>query len=173
MVRARHQLSNAEFIEASADRPPSIASLGDRLGATHYGFLGVSRGCDLETVRIAHLQILDVINAFSWSTSGPLRESTECAELHLDELRHAAELAFAVLSDPMRRRDYDRFLDSAQSAPGTCEAEPSPPISGEFRRVGRTPPTDSSQRSRAVTRSRNVTETFAPRTLCDPRREPE
>jgi hypothetical protein len=88
-------------------------------GRTHYEVLGVPQNASAQRVRAAHRQLAQLLH--------PDRQgSASTAERQLAERRmREVNAAWTVLSDPDRRRAYDRSL-RASSASGRSAAGPSP-----------------------------------------------
>lgn len=154
-------------IALTRDEERWFEEMVSRLGRTHYEVLGVARGCDVETVRLAHLKASEWLDEARWETRVIGRWRS-----WLPNLVRAVETAAVVLSDGSRRAHYDELLDTAASAPGTRKTDPPRRCSGEYPRAqyGR-PSTLPPPRFPARTSGVRVVEQVDDRALRDPRRE--
>ena len=93
---------------------------------THYQVLGVPDSAGAEQVRRAHRQLARVLHPDRQAGATPAERSL--AERRMREIN----AAWTVLSDPTRRRDYDRQLLAARTRPAAASAaapqRPSRPV---------------------------------------------
>jgi hypothetical protein len=76
-----------------------------RLPADHYEALGIKRHATQKQIRRAHAARMKILDPERHPTAG------EATRARMDEMRHRADEAYEVLSDPDRRAVYDAGLD--------------------------------------------------------------
>lgn len=93
---------------------------------THYQVLGVPDSAGAEQIRRAHRQLARVLHPDRQGGASPAEQSL--AERRMREIN----AAWTVLSDPSRRRDYDRQLLASRTRPAAASAaaptRPSRPV---------------------------------------------
>jgi len=97
-------------------------------GRTHYEVLGVSSRASADQVRAAHRQLAQLLHPDRQGDASPVER--QLAERRMREVN----AAWTVLSDPDRRRAYDRSLQAARtgggSSAGSTGAGPGRPDAG-------------------------------------------
>lgn len=104
-----------------ASRVPDLSAVPD-----HYAVLGVQRGCDLTTIRSAYTRLVRQLHPDTAHLTAALEDAASGAEMEPEpqpepepEARTpsfvAVVEAYGVLSDDVRRRQYDELLSLAKS----------------------------------------------------------
>jgi len=93
---------------------------------THYQVLGVPNSAGAEQIRRAHRQLARVLHPDRQSGASPAERTLA------DRRMREVNAAWTVLSDPARRRDYDRTLLAARTRQSAAAAPPPPrPVPAE------------------------------------------